>query len=101
MIENLRATRKLFLTFEADDRHITKWWIDTALAAHGYMKSQKGGAMTLGIRTVYRSSVRQEINTRSFTETNLVNASDFILPISCIKTLLKAQRYKAYEDVIY
>jgi hypothetical protein len=57
---------------EVDDLHIVKWWVDASLAVHPDMKSHTGAAMSMGKGSVYSSSTRQKLNTKSSTEAELV-----------------------------
>ena len=53
-------------------------WIDAAYAVHPYMKSQTGGAISLGTGMIHCKSSKQKLNTKSSTEAELVGISDYL-----------------------
>jgi hypothetical protein len=101
VIKYLRGTKNLNLTLEADDTHIVKWWVDAAFAVHKDMRSQTGVTMSLGRGSVYSSSLRQKLNTRSSTEAELVGADDAMGMILWTKLFLEAQGYHVCDTKLY
>jgi hypothetical protein len=101
MIQYLRATRQLFLTLEADNLQVVKWWVDASFAVHPDMKSHTGGAMSLGKGAVYGASIRQKLNTRSSTEAELVGVNDLMPQVLWTKYFLEAQGYPVSDNVVY
>jgi hypothetical protein len=89
------------LTLEAQDLQVIKWWVDASYAVHPDMKSHTGGAMTLGKGTVYGTSTRQKLNTRSSTEGELVGLHDVMPQILWTRYFLQAQGYGTKDTVIY
>jgi len=87
----LRNTSHIPLTPEADGTHIIKWWVDTLYASHDYMKGHTGGVMTLGKGAIYESSMRQRINTKSSTESELVAVNDVMPQILWTRYFLEIQ----------
>jgi hypothetical protein len=53
VIKYLRGSPDLALTFEGDDAHVIKWWVDASFTVHTDMKSHTGGTMSLGKGSVY------------------------------------------------
>jgi hypothetical protein len=78
-VRYLKRTSHYPLTLEADSMTGIQWWIDAAYAVHPDMKSRTGGTMTLGKGSVYSSSIRQKLNTRSSTEAELVAVNDMMM----------------------
>lgn len=76
MLQYLRATRELFLTLEANNAHVIKWWIDASFAVHPDMKSHTGGCVSHGKGAVYNTSTQQKLNTKSSTESELVGVNN-------------------------
>eukprot|EP00957_Ditylum_brightwellii_P111673 8517832-Ditylum_brightwellii.AAC.1 len=68
----LRATINLPLTLEVDGSGVIRWWVDASFAVHQDMKGHTGAVMSLGGGAAYAASVKQKINTRSSTESELV-----------------------------
>ena len=71
VIKYLRSNPHLPLTLEADASNVVKWWVDASFAVHPDMKSHTGGTMTIGKGSVYSTSTRQKLNTKSSTEAEL------------------------------
>jgi KUP system potassium uptake protein len=100
-VKYLRGTQQLSLTLEADDTHVVKWWVDAAFAVHHDMRSQTGVTMTMGKGSVYASSLRQKLNTRSSTEAELVGVDDAMGMILWTRLFLQAQGYEVRDTKIY
>jgi hypothetical protein len=101
VIKYLREFPDLHLTLEAGNGHVVKWWVDAAFAVHPDMKSHTGGTMSLGKGSVYSTSVRQKLNTRSSTEAELVGVDDVMPMVLWTKCFLEAQGYGVTESKIY
>jgi hypothetical protein len=101
VIKYLRGTRDLKLTLEADNTHVVKWWVDAAFAVHGDMRSQTGMTMSMGKGSIYASSLRQKLNTRSSTEAELVGADDAMGMILWTRLFLDGQGYKVQDTKLY
>jgi hypothetical protein len=69
----LQSTIDLPLVLSADGTGIPQWHIDASYAVHVDMKSHTGGAMTLGKGSMYSTSVKQKLMTRSSTEAEVVD----------------------------
>jgi len=80
VIRHLQAMPKLALTLEADNTHVIKWWVDASFAVHPDMKSHTGATMLLGKGSIYSTSTRQKLNTKSSTEAELVGVDD-VMPM--------------------
>jgi hypothetical protein len=61
---------------EADEGIDVKWWIDASFAVHPDMRSHTGNTMSLGKGSVYLTSRKQRINTKSSTKAELVGVDD-------------------------
>lgn len=79
------------LKLEADGTHIIKWWVDAAFGVHSDRRSQSGGAISMGIATLYGSSVRQKLNMKSLTEAVLVATDDFMPQVLRTRKVLESQ----------
>ena len=89
------------LTLEADDLHLIHWWIDGAFATHRDMRSQTGGAMSLGKGIIYGTSTRQKLNTRSSTEAELVAVDNCMSQVLWTRYFLDAQGYNINDCIVY
>jgi hypothetical protein len=97
----LRGTLHMPLILEADDMRIIKWSVDSSFAVHPDMKSHTGGSMTLGKGTIYGTSTRQKINTKSSTEAELVGVNDVLPQILWTRYFLEAQGYGVKDSIVY
>jgi Reverse transcriptase (RNA-dependent DNA polymerase) len=101
VMKYLRATIAMPLTLEAHDVQVIKWWVDASFAVHPDMKSHTGGAMSLGKGTIYGTSTRQKLNTKSSTEAELVGVNDVMPQILWTQYFLEAQGYGVEDSIIY
>jgi KUP system potassium uptake protein len=79
-----------------------KWWVDASFAVHTDMKSHTGGTLSLGKGSVYSTSTRQKLNTKSLTEAELVGVDD-VMPLILLWTcyFLDAQGYGVKENKVF
>ena len=89
------------LQLQADDLTVVKWWVDGSYAVHNDMKSHTGGTMTLGRGSVYSTSVRQKLNTKSSTEAELVGVADVMPQILWTRYFLQSQGYEMVPSIVY
>jgi hypothetical protein len=100
-MKDLRASKTLPLTLEADTLNIVKWWVDASYGVHPAMKSQTGGAMSLGRGAIYGTSTRQKINTKSSTEAEVVGVSEVLPQVLWTRYFLEAQGYGVSNSIVY
>ena len=79
LIGYLKGTQDLVLTLSADGAWIVKWYIDAAFGVHKDMKSHTGNVMTLGKGAANAASLKQKLNTKSSTESELVGTDDLMV----------------------
>jgi hypothetical protein len=101
LINYLRGTQELVLTLGADNTYVIKWNVDAAFAVHKDLKSQTGGMMTMGEGAAIATSLKQKINTRSSTESELVAVDDLMGQILWTNYFLDEQGYNCKDTVIY
>ena len=53
-------------------------WIDTSYGVYNDMRSQTGGAISLGWGIIHEISIIQKLNTKSSTESEVVGFSDYL-----------------------
>ena len=76
VMQYLRATKYLPLILGTDGSGNIYWYKDGAHAVHRDMRGHTGLMMTFGKGAVYGASLKQKLNTRSSTETELVAFDD-------------------------
>ena len=84
LIRYLRVTLTIPLILSADSTNIVKWWVDGSFGVHPDTRSQTGGTASLGKGSFISKSIKQKMNTRILTETELVAADD-LMPNICWK----------------
>ena len=97
----LRGTKTLALTLEADNLQVIKWWVDASFAVHKDMHSHTGGTMSLGKGSVYSTSVRQKLTTKSSTEAELVGVDDVMPMILWTRQFLEGQGYTIQDNIVF
>ena len=80
VLEYLKNTIEMPLTFEMADNSLVSWWVDASYGVYLDMKSQTGGIMSFGKSASYSCSRKQKLNIISSTEAELVGTAD-ILPM--------------------
>lgn len=80
---------------------IVKWWVDAAYGVRADYRSQTGAAMSLGRRCFQVKSVKQNLNTKSSTEAEVVAASDMAPHFLWTKYFLEAQGVELNQCVMY
>lgn len=75
---NIRGTRDLSLTLEAEEAMVAKWWIDASFAGHPDYRSHPGAAFRLGKGTSYVGCHKQKLNGKSSTEAKIRAVDDFL-----------------------
>ena len=102
MMRFLKATVKDVLTLTADQVQLVlySYW-DAAFGVQPDMKSQTGGALTLGKGVLSGVSRKQKLNTRSSTEAELVAADEGVGPTLWAKWFLEAQGCPVDNTIFY
>ena len=101
MICYLRMTEEMILTLGANRTGILKWFVDASYTVHPNMRGHTGGGMTLGQGFPIVSSVKQKLNTRSSTESELVGVHELMPSILWTRYFLKAQGYCVNDNILY
>jgi hypothetical protein len=81
---------------------MAEWYVDASFAVHPDFKSHTGVAMTAGKGATINVSHKQNINTRSSTEAELVGGDDAMGPLIWTDNFLRYQGYNPmsmmYQD---
>jgi hypothetical protein len=78
-----------------------KWHIDASYAVHMDMKSHTGGSMLLGKGSVYSTSVKQKLVTRSSTEAEVVVVHDVLPQMLWTAYFLKGQGVHVSDLILF
>jgi hypothetical protein len=97
MLKFLIQTKEDILTIKLviKDRNkiMAEWYVDASFAVHRDFKSHTGVAMTAGKGAIINVSRKQNINTRSSTEAELVGGDDAMGPLIWTDNFLRCQGY--------
>jgi hypothetical protein len=97
----IRGTHTMPLILSANGSGILKWWVDASFAVHPNIRDHSGGGLSLGRRFPIVSCTKQNFNTRSSTETEIVGADDFMPEICWTWYFTKAQGYGVKDNVLF
>jgi hypothetical protein len=101
VMKYLQATTDLILRLSTDKTGIIKWWVDASYAVHPDMRGHTGGTMSMGQGSIYSTSTKQKLVTRSSTECELVGVHDVMPQIEWTNLFLDAQGYKVNDTILY
>jgi hypothetical protein len=98
LMEYLRGDRDRPLILGADNEGILMWYVDASFAVHPKMHRHTGGGMTMGRGFPISVSTKQMLNTKSFTESELVGVDDMLQIILWTHYFLLSQGYGVIEN---
>ena len=101
MMLYLRDTKELPLILSADSTNIVKLWVDGSYGIHPDARSQTGGTASLGKGSFMSTSIKQRMNTRISTETELVAADDLMPHLWWTNYFLECQGYNFHSTIMY
>ena len=76
-------------------------WVDASYAVHNDMKSHKGGAMSFGRGVFGTKSTKQNLNTKSSAEAEVVGVSDYLPSTIWTTIVLSHQGIDLKESTLY
>jgi hypothetical protein len=97
----LKGTINDVLTLEADDTQTMSWYIDAAFAVHADMKSHTSAVFTMGKGAILSDSLKQKVNSRSSTESEIVGVDDEIHKVVWAKRFVEHQGFKVKLNIVY
>ena len=68
----LHGTKQLYLTLNADEIDIIKWYVDASYATQDDYRGHTGAVMTFGEGNITHFFHKQEMNAKSYTEVELI-----------------------------
>jgi hypothetical protein len=80
----------MLMIMSANGSGILKWWVDTSFAVNPNMRGHSRGGLSLGRGFTIVSSTKQNLNTQSSTETDIMGADDFMLAICWTRYFFKS-----------
>jgi hypothetical protein len=101
VIKYLRGTVDLVLTLTAGGSNEIHWWVDASFAVHTDMKGHTGGTMSLGKGSVYSTSTKQRLVSRSSTESEVIGVHDVLPQMVWTRNFLKHQGVDMEDMVLH
>ena len=99
-MEYMQLKQWLPLTLESYDVLILKWLVDASYAMHNDFLSHTGATLSLGKGYPYSKSSKQKLNTKSYTEADLVGLGDMMTMIICTIYFMEDQRYHISDNIV-
>ena len=75
-------------------------FIDASHACHDNMRGQTGGCISMGYGVLHARSSKQNLNSKSSTETELICGSDYLPYVLLYIYFFEAQGYKIQEKTL-
>ena len=91
ILEYLKGTENLSLTLGADTLDVIHTWVDAAHGVHCDARGHTGGLISFGRGTIANKSIKQKLNSKSSTETELIGTSDYLPDAINAKYFLEGQ----------
>jgi len=101
VLKYLKGTLYLKLRITVDNFSSSQWSIDASHGVHWDCKGQTGAGMTLGRGAVVSFLCKQEVNTRSSTESELVGVDDAMPNVLWSLHFIQEQGYDMTHDTVY
>ena len=89
------------LTFPIDSIFMVRWQVDEYYNNHDYYKRHTGSMMYLGKGAVVSSSIKQILNAKSSTESELVWVDESVPILIFRKYCIEAQGYTVNLNILY
>jgi hypothetical protein len=99
-LEYIKGSIDKEYTLGADDLGELRTLVDASYAVHPDMKSHTGGVMSFGTGGFICKSSKQKLNTKSFTEAEVVGASDYLPNILWVKMFMAKQGYVIEDNFL-
>jgi Reverse transcriptase (RNA-dependent DNA polymerase) len=101
LLSYLFGTIDLTLRIGADSLNQFSTWVDASFAVHPDMRSHTGGIISFGRGGLICKSKKQNINTKSSTEAELIGASDYLPNTLYVKLFMEAQGYPVTTAIFH
>jgi hypothetical protein len=101
VMKYLDGTIQLPLILQSDNSEVIKWWVDASFAVHPNMKGHTGGTMSLGSGSIYSTSRKQKLVSRSSTESEVVAVHDVMPQILWTTHFLQAQGIPVKHTMLF
>uniref|UniRef100_A0A7S2RES4 Reverse transcriptase Ty1/copia-type domain-containing protein n=1 Tax=Eucampia antarctica TaxID=49252 RepID=A0A7S2RES4_9STRA len=101
LLQYIKGTINLKRVLVNNGLHCMSTYVDASYTTHMDMKGHTGGLISLGKGTIHTKSSNQKINTKSSTESEVVDAGDFIPWTMWSRRIIKEQGYGMKRTLFY
>jgi hypothetical protein len=101
ILKFLNHSKDDVITLSMDDTETIKWYVDASFGVHPDMKSHTGAVCTLGEGCMMPLSLKQKVNARSSTESELIALDDVLSKILWLKKFIDHQTGKTYSNIVH
>jgi hypothetical protein len=101
VMKYLDSTTDMPLVLSSNGDGTLRWWVDASYAVHEDMKGHSGGTMTMGNGSVYSTSTKQKLVTRSSTEAEIVGVYDVTPQMIWTTHFLESQGVRIGRTVLH
>jgi hypothetical protein len=101
LLSYLNGTINLPLRLGADSLNQFTTWVDASFAVHTDMRSHTGGVISFGCGGLICKSKKQNINTKSSMEAELIGASDYLPNTLYVKMFMEAQGFPIHNATFH
>jgi hypothetical protein len=85
-----------------NDMEVMQTWVDASYTIHHHdMRGHTGDVISMGHRVFHSKSLKQKLNTKSLTESEVVGASDYIPWTLWAERFLECQGYNLRQNIFY
>ena len=100
VLRYLKGTRRLRLRLKIDNLDFITWLVDASHGVHRDMRGHTGAGLTLGEGAAITLCMKQKMNTRSSTETEIVGVHDALPTILWSVHFLRAQGFDVKHTIL-
>jgi len=101
VLKYLNGSKHLTMRLSFDINNNISSWIDASHAVHNDCKSHTGSAISIGSGTVFASSSKQKLNSKSSFESEIIGLTDKLPQVIWTRNWLIAQGYDVKPATIY
>ena len=97
----LKGTKYMKLNLTVDNMSVIKWWMDASHNTHMDRQGHTGAMMNLGKGASINHYGKHKLNTKSYTESELVGADDMLVKVLWVLYFIQAQGYTVDQNIMY
>lgn len=101
VVKYLDGSVDMPLVLSAEGDGTLRWWVDASYATHDDMRGHTGGTLTMGKGSVYSTSSKQKLVSRSSTEAEIIGVYDVAPQMLWTTHFLEAQGVQIDRTVLF